>query len=61
MHLPHMRGQDHADTYIGQRCLQCLRRKDFILRNLDGQESSFSSETHPSSSYRFAHADSYTL
>lgn len=34
---PIMRGQDHADTDIGQRCLQCLRRKDFILHNLDGQ------------------------
>ena len=34
---PIMRGQDHADTDIGQSCLQCLRRKDFILHNLDGQ------------------------
>ena len=34
---PIMRGQDHADANIGQRFLQCLRRKDFILHNLDGQ------------------------
>ena len=32
-----MRGQDHADADIGQRCLQCLRLKYFIFHNLDGQ------------------------